>query len=51
MFIENTAMQQRPEQFTIFTSFGLLFRPSSDHSSFGIKEKTIQSSQCKNGNM
>jgi hypothetical protein len=38
MFIENTAIQCH-EEFTIVTSFGLLFRPSSDDSSFGIKEK------------
>jgi hypothetical protein len=32
-------MQQRHQQFTLVTSFGLLFRPLSEDAPFRIKEK------------
>ena len=38
IFLELTVMQHH-QQVTMVTSFGLLFRPSSDYASFRIKEK------------
>ena len=32
-------MQQHHQHFTMSISFGLLFRPSTDQASFGIKQK------------
>jgi hypothetical protein len=38
-FIEYTVIQQHDQQFTMVSSHGLLFRPSSDRELFKIKQK------------
>ena len=40
IFSDLTIMQQDHQQVTVVTSFGLLFRPSSDHASLRVKEKS-----------
>ena len=42
-------MQQYHQQLTMVTSFGLLFRPSSDYASFGITEKPYNRLNVKMG--
>ena len=49
IFIEHTVMQQHHQQFTMVTRFGPLFRPSSDHASFRIKEKPYSCLNIKMG--
>ena len=49
VFVEHTVMQQHNQQFTVVTRFGNLFRPSSDHASFRIKEKPYSHLNVKMG--
>jgi len=49
IYIEHTVMQQHNLQFTMVTSVGFLFRPSSDHVSFRIKEKPFNRLNVKMG--